>query len=40
MSSLVRGEGEEIRFAVTFGDALRSLPNFGHAFPVLFPRTL
>ena len=39
MSTLVRGKGEEIRFAVTFGDALRFLRNIRHAFPVQFPGT-
>ena len=40
MSTLVRSKGEEIRIAVTFGNALRFLRNIRHALPVLFARTL
>jgi hypothetical protein len=40
MSTLVRGKGEEIRIAVTFGDTFRFLRNIRHAFPVPFIRTL
>ena len=40
MPTLMRGKGEEISIAVTFGDASRFLRKICHAFPVPFPRTL
>jgi hypothetical protein len=40
VSALVRGEGEEIRIAVTLRNALRFGCNFGHALPRALPRAL
>ena len=40
VSALVRGEGEEIRIAVTLRDALRFRCNVRHALPVALPRAL